>query len=144
MSVKVKAELSDKNPYHINKFRYYELKYHCLQYPIWKKQHQELIDVHYGSDILSTHSKTNVITDKVPLCAEKRLRFRDKMQIIEQAAIATDSELYSYILKGVTEGVSYHYLKMQLNIPCCRNTYYQLYRRFFWILDHTHNSHFLL
>lgn len=52
-----------------------------------------------------------------------------------QVAIATDAELSSYILKGVTEGWSYDILKARLNIPCCKDVYYNLYRRFFWLLN---------
>lgn len=40
-----------------------------------------------------------------------------------------------YILRGVTEGLSYNALKMQYAIPCCREVYYNLYRRFFWLLS---------
>lgn len=33
----IRAEVSEKNPYWIEKHRHYELKHFCLQYPIWKK-----------------------------------------------------------------------------------------------------------
>jgi hypothetical protein len=46
-----------------------------------------------------------------------------------------DPELHSYILKGVTEGVSYKWIKSKLKIPCGRDAYYDLYRRFFWLLN---------
>ena len=36
---------------------------------------------------------------------------------------------------AVTEGISYDHLKARLNIPCCKDVYYELYRRFFWILS---------
>jgi hypothetical protein len=55
--------------------------------------------------------------------------------MIESVAKETSLELWSYILKGVTGGLSYDYLKTNLNIPCCKDTYYKLYRRFFWLLD---------
>lgn len=32
-----KPELSEKNPYHLSRHRYYELKHFCFQYPEWKK-----------------------------------------------------------------------------------------------------------
>lgn len=38
MGTTLRAELSEKNPYWIEKHRYYELKHFCLQYPIWKKR----------------------------------------------------------------------------------------------------------
>ena len=37
MSTTIRPELSEKNPYWIEKHRYYELKHFCLQYPIWKR-----------------------------------------------------------------------------------------------------------
>ena len=39
--------------------------------------------------------------------------------------------LYSYIIKGVTEGKSYTYLKTKLEIPCGRDMYYERYRKIF-------------
>ena len=37
MATTIRPELSEKNPYWIEKHRYYELKHFCLQYPIWRK-----------------------------------------------------------------------------------------------------------
>ena len=39
------------------------------------------------------------------------------------------------LLKGVTEGLAYDVLKLKYPIPCCKGDYYELYRKFFWILD---------
>lgn len=36
-------ELSEKNPYWIERHRYYELKHFCLQHPLWKKEY-DMID----------------------------------------------------------------------------------------------------
>lgn len=54
---------------------------------------------------------------------------------IEKTAERTDTELAKYILKGVTEGWSYDIIKARLEIPCCKDSYYNLYRRFFWLLN---------
>lgn len=40
MGTTIRPELSEKNPYWIERHRYYELKHFCLQYPIWKKHMQ--------------------------------------------------------------------------------------------------------
>ena len=55
--------------------------------------------------------------------------------MIEKAALDADECLYPYILKAVTEGLSYTYLKSKTDIPCGKDMYYDRYRRFFWILD---------
>lgn len=57
----------------------------------------------------------------------------------KDASMATDKELSSYILKAVTEGYSYFNLKARLEIPCSKDIYYELYRRFFWLLSNTRN-----
>lgn len=38
----IRAEVSENNPYWIEKHRYYELKHFCLQYPIWKRNYVSL------------------------------------------------------------------------------------------------------
>ena len=42
MGTTIRPELSEKNPYWIEKHRYYELKHFCLQYPIWRKAYSLL------------------------------------------------------------------------------------------------------
>lgn len=58
-----------------------------------------------------------------------------RIQLIEKAAKDADDILYEYILKAVTEGLSFTYLQAVLGIPCSRDTYYDRYRKFFWILN---------
>lgn len=42
----------------------------------------------------------------------------------------------AYIAKEVdANGISYDCLKARLDIPCCKDVYYDLYRRFFWLLN---------
>lgn len=58
-----------------------------------------------------------------------------RAEIIEMIAKETDESLKDYILLGVTMGYSYNVLRVRYNIPCCQSTYYDLYRKFFWLLD---------
>lgn len=131
----VRAELSEKNKYYIDKHRYYELKHFCLQYPTWKKLHSEIDGLVSCTYDPVRFSKSNIPSDPTSKLAEERLLYLDRMKIVEQTAIAADSDLASYILKSVTEGLSYTYLKTKLEMPCGRDMYYDRYRRFFWLLD---------
>lgn len=63
--------------------------------------------------------------------------YSDKIELVERIARQADPFLYPYILKAVTEGVSYTYLKSKLGIPCGRDMYYDRYRRFFWLLNNS-------
>ncbi len=135
MSTKIRAELSQKNKYWIDKHRYYELKHFCLQYPTWKKSYSSLNSLSKRPTDLTLFSKSNSHSDPVTKCAEARIFYFDRIEMVKQTAIATDATLSDYILKAVTEGYSYTYLKTMLHIPCCKDVYYDLYRRFFWLLN---------
>jgi hypothetical protein len=136
MGTEIRPELSDKNPYWIGKHRYYELKHFCLQYPIWKKAYAALDGLSKRPQDLEVFVKSGQVTsDPTARCAESRLFFADRMEMVEQAAIDASPDLYPYILRAVTEGLSYNSLKMQYDIPCCREVYYDCYRRFFWLLS---------
>lgn len=135
MGTAIRPELSEKNRYWIEKHRYYELKHFCLQYPIWRKAYQALDGLSRRPTDLTTFSKTGSISDPTARCAEAKLFYSDRMDLIERVAMETDSELASYILKAVTNGISYDCMKARSDIPCCKDTYYKLYRRFFWLLS---------
>lgn len=134
MGTTIRPELSEKNKYWIEKHRYYELKHFCLQYPIWKKAYLALDGLsRRPMELVAIFSNTH--SDPTYKCVEARETYFDRMKLVEQAAIASDPELYSYILKAVTEGWSYDCLKAKFDVPCCKDVYYDLYRRFFWLLN---------
>lgn len=130
-----RPELSRKNKYWIDKRRYYELKYFCLQYPLWRRAYDILDGISLCSYDLTGCSKTSLPGDPIGRCVEERSIYIDRITIIEKASVEADPDLSVYILKAVTEGLSYEYLKTRLEIPCSRDTYYDRYRRFFWLLD---------
>lgn len=119
----------------IEKHRYYELKHFCLQYPGWKRDYMALDGLKKQPHDLSLLVRTNVISDPTARCAEAKLFYSERMELVERVAYETDRDLHSYILKAVTEGLSFETLKTQTDIPCCRDVYYDLYRRFFWLLN---------
>ena len=136
MATVIRAELSTKNKYYINKHRHYELKHFCLQYPEWKKRYSELDGYSAGIDLDSdVVYRSNIPSDITNRYAEKRLDYFEKIKMVEQAAIDADPDLYPYILKAVTEELSFTYLKTKMNIPCGKDMYYDRFRRFFWLLD---------
>lgn len=132
----IRPELSKNNKYWISKHRYYELKYFCLQYPMWKKAYEASDGLRICSYDL-VYISTTEVDDPTGNCVEERSIYLDRMKTVEKAAIDADPYLASYILKAVTEGRSYNYLKTILDMPCSRDMYYDRYRRFFWLLDKT-------
>lgn len=134
MSTTIRPKISEKNKYYIDKHRYYELKHFCLQYPLWEKQYNELMNITKISD-LKKSSRTNKITDYTAETVEKRLYYRERMDVVNKATQDADTELASYIFKAVTQGLSYEALRLQMNMPCSRDIYYDRYRRFFYLLS---------
>lgn len=129
-----KPELSQKNPYWIEKHRYYELKHFCLQYPIWEEAYAALDGLSKRSECLGKFTKGDV-GDPTAKCALAKSFYEERIKMIRFAAESTDDEMAFYILKGATEGMSYEVLCARYHIPCCKDVYYKLYRKFFWILN---------
>ena len=135
MSTLIRPELSETNRYWIEKHRYYELKHFCLQYPLWRHAYNSLIDYPGSWPQLVPPCKTNAVSDPVTKHIDERLYYADRMKMVERVAKETDEELSCYILEAITEGISYDHLKARTGIPCCKDVYYDLYRRFFWLLN---------
>lgn len=135
MATTIRAELSNRNPYWIEKHRYYELKHFCLQYPIWKKAYISLGNFSNKSMDHTMFIATTKIGDPTAKIGIARAYYSERIDMIERIAEQTDQQLALYILKAVTEGWSYDVLRARFEIPCCKDTYYELYRRFFWLLS---------
>jgi hypothetical protein len=135
MSTLIRPKISEKNKYYIDKHRYYELKHFCLQYNEWKKAYADCNESIIFANNIERQSSSNIPSDITAKYAIKRAYYADRIKIVEKAALEADEFLFQFILKGVTEGLSYTYLRTKLGIPCGRDMYYDRYRRFFWILS---------
>lgn len=137
MATMIRPKLSVKNPYWIDKHRYYELKHFCLQYPAWKRAYADYNAP--GVSSINRSPSTNDYSDPTANRAILKAYYSDRIELIERVARDTDRELHNYILQAVTQELSYTYLKSRLNIPCGRDMYYDRYRRFFWLLSEARN-----
>ena len=135
MTTVIRPELSEKNKYWVEKHRYYELKHFCLQYPMWKKAYLTLDGLSKRPSDFTIYIRTNSKSNPTERCAIEKSFYSNRIALIERIAVQADPDLASYIIKGVTEELSYTNLKSRLDIPCSRDTYYDRYRRFFWLLD---------
>lgn len=127
----VRPEISANGSYYISKFRYYELKYFCMQYKDYKKELNSLIKVPTSS---ITNNRITQKTDPVLSSVEEREYYKKRIDLILLAAGYTDVSLKSYILEGITSNVGYNYLKTVKDIPCGKDLYYKNYHKFFYIL----------
>lgn len=135
MTTVIRATISEKNKHYIDKHRYYELKHFCLQYKEWRKAYAACNDaIIFGSHFERT-SSSNIPSDITAKYGMMKAHYDRKIKLIENTAMEADDYLYPYILRAVTEGLSYTYLKTKMDIPCGRDMYYDRYRKFFWLLS---------
>lgn len=133
--INVRPQLAQDNPYWISRHRYYELKHFCLQYYLWKSKYND-IEISLRSVPADSPSVVNSeISTPTEDLALTRLYYKERMELIERTAEETAPVIGRYIFIGVTEGVSYEIINRRESIPCGKNEYYNLYRRFFWLLD---------
>lgn len=135
MATKIRPAISEKNKYWIDKHRHYELKHFCLQYPSWKKAYSEFNDDSVSLSMIENVPTSNLPGDPTAKRALMKAHYMERMKLVERIAEEADQYLSNYILKAVTENLSYTYLKSRLDIPCGRDMYYDRYRRFFWLLS---------
>ena len=135
MATVIRPELSIKNKYYIDKHRHYELKHFCLQYPDWKKTYKELNVSNVGLSSFENTPPGNLPGDPTARRAMAKAQLTERIEMVESIAREADNYLWQYILKAVTENLSYTYLKTKLGIPCGKDMYYDRYRKFFWLLS---------
>ena len=129
----LKNELSEKSHYWLPKHRYLELKHFCLQYPDWRKRLNEINDISAHNIVTAVSDHISNETERIAL---ERTVLQSKISLVEKTAMETSDSLWIFVLKGVTEdGATYTYLKNMLDIPCGRNMYYEMYRKFYWLLS---------
>ena len=135
MSNTPRPETSKNKPFWIERHRYYELKHFCLQYPVWKKMRAAIDGMSSKHADLAIFCQTGDVSNPTANAAEARLFYTNRIEMLERTAKMTDPVIGDYILIGVTTGMSYDILNAREQIPCSRDIYYDLYRKFFWMLD---------
>ena len=135
MATVIRAQISENNKYYIDKHRYYELKHFCLQYGEWKKAYASCCEAVIFASRFDRVPASNSPSDITAKYGMMKAHYDRRIKLIERCAREADDFLYPYILKAVTEGLSYPYLKTRLDIPCGKDMYYDRYRKFFWLLS---------
>lgn len=135
MATVIRPEISTRNKYYITKHRYYELKHFCSQYQEWKKAYANLCNTDLSLSMIEVDSQIDPSSDPIYQREILKEYYLKRIKMVEETAIEADSYLYDYIIKGVTDGRSYTYLKTVLGIPCGKDMYYDKYRKFFWLLN---------
>lgn len=135
MSTPFRPELSKKNPFYISKHRYYELRHMCLQYPEWKKAIKEIDGYDECIHVKAANRANGSVSDRVAKAVVRRELYFQKIRMVERVCKEADPTIARYLLKGITEGITYEFLKSRYDIPCSRDYYFNRYHQVFKLLD---------
>lgn len=129
-----KPELSKKNKYWIPKEKYYELLHFCRQYDDYRHELADILELYpklLSREVVDETNDARAIENLL----HRSEKLRDKMDLIEHAAIEADADLVHWLFLGVTRGYSYAYLSTRLKMPAGKDMYYDRYRKFFYLLS---------
>lgn len=120
--------------YGISVHRYHELKAFCLQYDEKKSKIKRGISSRSNDGM----PKSNYRLNQLENMAIRNAMYQKDCEMIEQAAVATSLEIYPYILKSVTNDLSYPFIEYDEElgrIPVGQNDFYAYRKLFYHYLD---------
>lgn len=127
--------------YGISKYRYQELKAFCLQYDEKKEKIQYGMNstrqdgMPGGSRSTKSHVEQQAIDN---------INYEHDIRMIEEAAVRANPGIWKYILRSVTQGLTYEYIEYDPElgkIPMCRADFYGTRKLFYKILDELKLEH---
>lgn len=126
--------------YGISKNRYAELKAFCLQYGEKKSK------IKYGISAVQYDGqpKAHNAGSQTERQAMDNVIYTKDCAMIEEAAIRANPEIWKYIVKSVTLGLSYEFVEYdneQGKIPMCRRDFYGTRKKFYAILNEMKLDH---
>ena len=120
--------------YGISKHRYQELKAFCLQYGEKKSKISRGISGTGYDGMPKGNYKGNTLETQ----AIRNVMYQKDCEMIEQAAMAASGEIYPYIIKSVSNDLSYQFIEYDETlgrIPVGINEFYAYRRLFYHYLD---------
>lgn len=128
-----KNELSWRSQWHISKHRYLELVHFCLQYEEWRQRLREISLVRISG--VARVGGGAEWADPTARHAEEISALKEKIRMVEKAALDAEESLANYILISVTQDIAFPKLQARMNVPCGKDMFYDRRRKFFWLLD---------
>lgn len=122
-----------KNKYKMPKHTFYTVYHYVLNYKSWKDEADALLGVKgMEYDGMPHGTSTGNPTESLAI---KYGYLIDKCNVIEETAKECAGELYKWLLMDVTnEGITYLTLQMRHDIPISRDKYYEMRRRFYYLM----------
>ena len=107
--------------------------HYARQYREWKNEYNTIGGTgSYNMDGMP-HGQND--TDTTQRDGMRRAELSSKIQLIEDTVREVDEDIYKWLLIGVTQKVSYDYLRNSLDIPCGERQYHEKKREFHYRLS---------
>ena len=120
-----------KSKYYVPKETFLTVVHYCKQYPLWLEElsiePNTLKAIEYDRDRVQTSPSS----DQVERLAIRRAEIDRKRKQLEAVADMVAEDLAPWIIRGACYDLPYYYLQQQ-GIPCGKDLYYQLRRRFYY------------
>lgn len=121
--------------YYVPKETYLTAVHFCKQYPIWTAElamtPNPVQGVSYDRDVVQTSGQG----DATAMLAIRRAEMARKKKLVDDTAQHVGGDKYaSWILQGVCFNLAWYQLE-QRGIPCGRDVYYSMRRRFYYELS---------
>ena len=120
--------------YGISRNRYKELQAFCLQYDEKKSKINRGVNAVANDGMPKGNFKKNTLE----MNAIRNVIYQRDCEMIEQAAVAASSEIYPYIIKSVTNDLSFPFIEYDEKlgrIPIGKTEFYGYRRLFYHYLD---------
>lgn len=125
--------LSDKNKYSLPKEDYLTAIHYSLRYPMWVEELRTAADtgsaIRYDRDKVQTSNDSDQTADVAMRMAE----LSSRIDLIDEIISQVSGGLDSWLRLGVCHGLTFEQLKGK-DIPCERDKYYLMRRRFYYEL----------
>lgn len=117
--------------YYVEKEVFDTVLHFCRQYPLWvaelKADSTSVAGLNYDKDAIQTSNDSDP-TSKLGM---RRAMISRKKDLVDNCARQVAADLSDWLIKGVGYGLTYYQL-YERGIPCSRNTYYSIRRRFYY------------
>lgn len=103
--------------------------YYCKQYPIWEAELEAMTDTSRAITYDQERVQTSHNSDPTADLALRRAEISRKKEMVDQTAQAVAGNMWHWLILGACHDHPYYYLQ-QSGIPCGKDMYYNLRRKF--------------
>lgn len=119
----------------LDKHEFYAVYHYALNYEKFVRKRAELKATELKGLAYDGMPHSKDPGDPTGSIASQIAEYTAKIEAIEDTAKEVDPVLAEFILYAATHDVSYEYLRYKLEMPCGHSRYYELRRKYYYLLS---------